>query len=149
MEARGQDRAPSPIVHRDIKPANILVCDQVGRDDFIKVVDFGVARSLESTGAGTQGAIGTPHAMAPEQWSGTADARSDLYAVGCLLYELVAGRPPFVAPANTSASTMLVTIASMLLHSVPPALSRLAPDAPIGLARLVHALLEKKGDDRP
>ncbi|MCB9738024.1 MAG: protein kinase [Deltaproteobacteria bacterium] len=140
---------PRRIVHRDIKPANILVCDQVGRDDFIKVVDFGVARSLESSGAGTQGAIGTPHAMAPEQWSGTADARSDLYAVGCLLYELVSGRPPFVAPANTSASTLIVTIASMHLHSVPPALSRTAPDAPIGLARLVHALLEKKGDDRP
>ncbi|MEY3012981.1 MAG: hypothetical protein RIT45_1716 [Pseudomonadota bacterium] len=140
---------PRRIVHRDIKPANILVCDQVGHGDFLKVVDFGVARSLEGTGAGTHGAIGTPHAMAPEQWSGTSDARSDLYAVGCLIYELLSGRPPFVAPSNTSQSTLIVTIASMHLHSVPAPLTRSAPGVPVGLARLVHALLEKRPEQRP
>ena len=136
------------IVHRDIKGANIFLCRQVGDDEFVKVVDFGVARSLEGSGAGTQGAIGTPHAMAPEQWSGDADARSDLYSVGCLCYELLTGRPVFEIPQGAGGNP-LIRFASMHMIEAPPPLGRAAPDTPIGLQRLVHALLEKRPDDRP
>ena len=137
------------IVHRDIKPANVLVCKQVGDDEFVKVVDFGVARSLEGSGAGTQGAIGTPHAMAPEQWAGSSDARSDLYSVGCLLYEMLTGHPPFVASEITSPSALLMRLATLHLHSIAPPVTDDAPNTPPGLARLTHALLAKKPEDRP
>ncbi len=137
------------IVHRDIKPANILICKQVGDDDFVKVVDFGVARSLEGSGAGTQGAIGTPHAMAPEQWGGSSDARSDLYSVGCMLYEMLTGHPPFVASEITSPSALLMRLATLHMHSIAPPVTDDAPETPPGLARLVHALLAKRPDDRP
>ncbi len=136
------------IVHRDIKAANIFLCHQVGDDEFVKVVDFGVARSLEGSGAGTQGAIGTPHAMAPEQWSGDADPRSDLYSVGCLGYELLTGRPVFEIPQGAGGNP-LIRFASMHMIEAPPPIGRAAPETPIGLQRLLHAMLEKRPDDRP
>jgi serine/threonine-protein kinase len=83
------------IIHRDIKPGNIMITD----NGDVKVMDFGIARALADTGAtmtSTWNIIGTAQYLSPEQATGTqADARSDLYSVGCLLYELLAGRPPF------------------------------------------------------
>jgi serine/threonine-protein kinase len=86
------------IVHRDIKPENILLSRGHAR-----VADFGVARALEAAGGGeltaTGLAVGTPAYMSPEQASGGAlDARSDVYALGCVLYEMLAGEPPFTGP---------------------------------------------------
>jgi len=103
------------IIHRDIKPGNIMITD----NGDVKVMDFGIARALADTGAtmtSTWNIIGTAQYLSPEQATGTqADARSDLYSVGCLLYELLAGRPPFtgdtpVAIAYQHVSAPLIPI---------------------------------------
>jgi eukaryotic-like serine/threonine-protein kinase len=103
------------IIHRDIKPGNIMITD----NGDVKVMDFGIARALADTGAtmtSTWNIIGTAQYLSPEQATGTqADARSDLYSVGCLLYELLAGKPPFtgdtpVAIAYQHVSAPLVPI---------------------------------------
>ncbi|BDG03643.1 protein kinase domain-containing protein [Anaeromyxobacter oryzae] len=133
------------IVHRDVKPGNVMLMQSRPGEDFAKVLDFGIAK-LRDEGAATttsSGAIvGTPSYLAPEQARGDAvDARADLYAVGCLLYELVAGRPPFVAP-----SPMAVVAAH--LHDAPPPLGEVAPGTSRRLAELVHRALQKRPDDR-
>jgi len=92
------------ILHRDIKPANIMACDVPGRPDFVKVLDFGIARALDGgfdnmklTRAGT--VCGTPIYMAPEQAMGKPlDGRADLYSVGTIFYEMLTGRLPFDEP---------------------------------------------------
>jgi serine/threonine-protein kinase len=85
------------VVHRDIKPANVMV----SRDGAIKVADFGVARIESSNLTQTGDVIGTPSYMSPEQFAGeTADPRTDLYAVGVILYELLTRRRPFEGPNN-------------------------------------------------
>ncbi len=89
------------VVHRDLKPSNIVWRRDRHGDDLITIVDFGIAASkpgatADSTRLTHDGVVGTPSYMSPEQAHGdTVDARSDLYAVGCLLYELVTGAPPF------------------------------------------------------
>ncbi len=143
------------IVHRDVKPGNVMLMQTRSGEDWVKVLDFGIAKlrhgpaDLEGSGAPAASAsttsagviVGTPNYLAPEQARGAAvDARADLYAVGCLLYELVAGRPPFVAP-----SAMAVVAAH--LHDEPPPLDRVA-----GVSRrfagAIHRALAKKPEDR-
>jgi serine/threonine-protein kinase len=115
------------IIHRDIKPGNIMITD----NGDVKVMDFGIARALADTGAtmtSTWNIIGTAQYLSPEQATGTqADARSDLYSVGCLLYELLAGRPPFtgdtpVAIAYQHVSAPLVPITE-IQESLDPVLN--------------------------
>ena len=115
------------IIHRDIKPGNIMITD----NNDVKVMDFGIARALADTGAtmtSTWNIIGTAQYLSPEQATGTqADARSDLYSVGCLLYELLAGRPPFtgdtpVAIAYQHVSAPLIPITE-IQESLDPALN--------------------------
>src|SRR6476619_8119625 len=91
------------IVHRDIKPANVMFCPD---SNSVKVMDFGIARAMADTSATmtqTQAVIGTAQYLSPEQAQGLpVDARSDLYSTGCLLFELLTGRPPFVGESPVS-----------------------------------------------
>jgi serine/threonine-protein kinase len=121
------------VVHRDIKPENILLSGGHAR-----VADFGVARALEVASAGpltqTGFALGTPAYMSPEQASaGHVDGRSDLYALGCVLYERLAGEPPFTAPTAQALMARHLTETPRALHltrtTVPPALEQVVAKA--------------------
>jgi predicted Ser/Thr protein kinase len=134
------------IVHRDLKPSNILLGPRG-----VCVLDFGVAKvlasSAESTATcastGSGQLIGTPRYMSPEQCLGQrVGARSDLYSLGVLLYEMLAGRPPFVDPLQ---SALLIKQAT----APAPPLPKLRPDIGRPLALAVHTLLAKRADDRP
>src|SRR5205823_7613756 len=132
------------VVHRDIKPDNLLISDH-----HAVVTDFGVAKAL-SRSAGDAGltsvgvALGTPAYMAPEQAAGdpNVDHRADLYALGVVAYEMLAGRLPFT---NLSPHQML---AAHVTERVPP-LTALRPDLPPALADLVMQCLEKDPAKRP
>jgi serine/threonine protein kinase len=130
------------IVHRDLKPANLFV--QAG--DRVKICDFGIAHSTDATSrfTSTGHAIGTPLYMSPEQCRAEAvDARSDLYSLGCLLFELLTGRPPF------SADQPAYVVMGQHVEHAPPRPRELRGDIPVPLADLVAALLAKSPDDRP
>ena len=121
------------VVHRDLKPANILLDSQ----DRAYITDFGVARSLGATGITHSGVIiGTPEYLSPEQARGeNVDARSDLYAVGLILYEMLAGELPF--SAGTPAETVMQRIVRQ-----PPSLSKIRPDLPNWLHTFSDRLLK-------
>lgn len=131
------------VVHRDLKPSNLMIT----LDGAVKVLDFGVAAALEPEPGETRftasnATPGTVVYMAPEQAVGQTVPASDLYSLGCVLYELLTGTPPF-----TDGSPF------MLYHRhanepVPPLADR-RPDVPDGLRTLVERLLEKKPEDRP
>ena len=123
------------VVHRDLKPANILL----DRQDNAYISDFGVARSLATSGNTRTGAvIGTPDYLAPEQARGqSADARSDLYALGLMLYEMLAGQAPFAG------GTVAEVLAQRMLRTPSPVTTQ-RPDTPAWLARLVDRLLRSQ-----
>ncbi|MEU0434805.1 protein kinase [Streptomyces sp. NPDC006290] len=129
------------IVHRDIKPANVIITETGA----VKVMDFGIARALhgaQSTMTQTGMVMGTPQYLSPEQALGKAvDHRSDLYATGCLLYELLALRPPF-----TGETPLSVVYQHVQDIPVPP--SEVAAGAPPELDGLVMRALAKDPDDR-
>jgi eukaryotic-like serine/threonine-protein kinase len=131
------------VVHRDIKPANVML---QGRHAL--VTDFGVAKALRAAGGDTVTtvgiAVGTPQYMAPEQAMGqeTIDHRADLYALGVLGYEMLAGRPPFEG-ANAQA-----LLAAQVLET-PPDLATLRPGLPPALVQVVHHCLAKDPAERP
>ncbi len=139
------------IVHRDIKPQNVFLVSEHGEPDFVKVLDFGISRSLESTGADTVGPIGTPHYMAPEQWRGQdLDGRADLYSCACILYEMLAGRPPFEAKSQMATAERLATLAGQHLNAPVPRLETPGGgELPRELVDLVHELLSKDPALRP
>jgi serine/threonine protein kinase len=129
------------IVHRDIKPANVIITDTGA----VKVMDFGIARALhgaQSTMTQTGMVMGTPQYLSPEQALGKAvDHRSDLYATGCLLYELLALRPPF-----TGETPLSVVYQHVQDIPVPP--SEVSDATPPELDGLVMRSLAKEPDDR-
>jgi len=133
------------VVHRDLKPDNVMLVESYGERDFVKVLDFGIAKVLEEqvrlTVTGKP--IGTPAFMAPEQAMGNAvDPRTDLYALGVVLYQMSSGRLPFDAPTT---GAMLLAHA----HDLPTPLLAQAPDTSPALARLIMQLLEKAPAARP
>jgi len=129
------------IVHRDLKPSNVMLLERDGHEGyFVKVLDFGVAK-LEGADITASGAMfGTPQYMSPEQLrAGTIDGRSDLYALGVMLYEMLSGELPFRSPSAIGYITAH-------LHDQPPALPGEVPRA---LAEVVELLLAKNADERP
>jgi len=130
------------LIHRDIKPENIWLEQTTGR---VKLLDFGLARpqSLDARLTTTGMIIGTPAYMAPEQArAGTLDERTDLFSLGCLLYELATGQPPFYAETITA---LLLAI----VEQTPKPPSHFNPEVPPALDDLILNLLEKKPSDRP
>ena len=142
------------IVHRDLKPDNIFLMPPVAgnRDERVKILDFGIAklgRKPGESGAGVGvtrvGAVmGTPLYMSPEQCRGAAevDGRADIYALGCILFTMLAGRPPFLSESMGEL---------MGLHQLAPAptLESLGVTVPRSVERLVQNMLAKSPDDRP
>jgi hypothetical protein len=130
------------VVHRDIKPENILLTD-----DHALVADFGVARAISEAGGeeitGSGMAVGTPTYMSPEQALAASDIdqRSDVYSLGLVVYEMLAGEPPFTGP------TPVAVLARHANEEVPP-LEVLRPNVPSGVIMVVEKALEKMPADR-
>lgn len=130
------------VVHGDVKPANVMLTS-----DGVKLLDFGIAESRagdSGLGPGTATRpvpIGTPAYMAPEQIDGQQDSRADLFALGAVMYEMLAGQRAF--PGETSSDTL-----GALLQCAPRPLDELRPDLPRSVVRLVHRCLRKIPDER-
>jgi eukaryotic-like serine/threonine-protein kinase len=130
------------IVHRDIKPENILL-----QSGHAVIADFGIARAIHAAAVDELSSagfvLGTPAYMSPEQTTGgdPVDERSDLYSLGCVLYEMVAGRPPFI---DSSA----LALAAMHRHQEPALLRSLRPTAPYWIQTTVNRALAKRPEDR-
>ncbi len=137
------------LVHRDIKPANVMLCRRGGEDDVVKVLDFGLVKDTRSphTRDLTRAlrVLGTPAYMAPEriEHPDSADARSDLYALGAVGFFLLAGRAPFDGDSDLS-------LAYRVVHTPAPRASSVAATAvPDELDGLLDRCLAKSADDRP
>jgi serine/threonine-protein kinase len=130
------------LVHRDLKPGNIFLCEdpEVPGRERVKVLDFGVAKlALQQSSLVTRAGavVGTPGYMAPEQCrdSSTVDHRADLYALGCIMYSCLCGRPPFVGDT--------IEVLAAQLRDVPAPLRTLEPSLPPWLDEMITRLLEK------
>ena len=131
------------VVHRDIKPANVFLLGSGFSEP--RLLDFGVARLMGASDMTRTGmALGTPVYMAPEQARGRrdVDSRVDLYALGCLLFECLTGRPPFQADD-------VMAVLAKVLFADPPSLAALVPAAPDALDELTARLLDKEPSRRP
>ncbi|MBM4779854.1 MAG: serine/threonine protein kinase [Archangiaceae bacterium] len=130
------------VIHRDLKPGNVFLQRLPDGKDFPRVLDFGLARYVDSTGRGS-GIVGTPSYMAPEQAKdGDQTPAIDLYALGCMLYELLSGRLPFEAGSAWG-------VIELHLSKTPRRLDELVLDLDDEVADLVHELLEKEPSKRP
>jgi len=141
------------IVHRDLKPENVFLTEREGRHDFVKIVDFGIAKVQPVEGTKVDGprltkqgsVFGTPEYMAPEQAAGKSDTdhRVDIYALGTIMYEMITGKVPH------KGDSAIRTIAMQMLDPITPP-SKVNPDldVPPELERVVMRALEKKREDR-
>jgi serine/threonine-protein kinase len=135
------------IVHRDVKPENLLVSNEPGFDDHLRIVDFGLAELHDGPVASAEFAVGTPSYMAPEQCSREpiTDERTDLYAVGVLLFEMLTGAKPFT-------SSTIGDIIRMHIEAPIPRIRELAPKAGLSEALeavIVRAMAKARGDRHP
>jgi eukaryotic-like serine/threonine-protein kinase len=128
------------LLHRDVKPGNILV----RQDRRATLVDFGLAKRMTDAEITDHGqVVGTYRYMSPEQARGeTLDRRSDLYSLGATLYELLAGRPPFMHRNQ-------LELLEAIVYREPPDIGRINPGAPAPLCRLAERLLQKRPEERP
>ncbi len=138
------------LVHRDLKPANVMLMTEGTGGDTVKVLDFGLVKSFtpeppkaegdenDRTGLTQAGVLlGSPLYMAPEQARGEADPRSDIYALGVLLFQTMAGRPPFVSKES-------IDVIVKHIREKPPELRSLVPELPLEVNALVMKCLEKE-----
>ena len=137
------------LIHRDIKPENLFVIGDP-EHPHLRVLDFGISKvvldaalQLPTESGPNQLAVGTPPYMAPEQIRGATelDARADLFGVGCVLYELLAGKPPFERQSITGSC-------AAVLEDEPVPLRTLRPDVPEGLCQVISRCLCKRPQDR-
>jgi serine/threonine protein kinase len=129
-----------PVVHRDLKPENVMLLGEGG----LKVMDFGIAKVLEAAHATNTHSVGTLQYMSPEQIDArTIDARSDLYALGLVLYECLAGAPPFRSASPRELLNLQCTAAA------PPLPDEVRATLPAGVETLLFRLLEKSPEARP
>jgi serine/threonine protein kinase len=143
----------SEIIHRDLKPANVMLINRKDDDDFVKVLDFGISRNMDLEGSGDDVpgrrgltrpdvAVGTPVYMSPEQAAGMrADALTDVYAVGGLLYEMLTATPP-------CAGDDVLTVLNKKATEEPVPVGKLRPDLPEDVQRLITRALSRRAKDR-
>jgi eukaryotic-like serine/threonine-protein kinase len=136
------------LVHRDLKPANIMLVNEGTGGDVVKVLDFGLVKTFapdakpqdtEITQAGML--LGSPLYMAPEQARAEADPRTDIYSLGVVLFQMIAGRPPFEGKES-------IDIIVKQIREKPPALREFAADVPFEVVAIVEKCMEKRPDDR-
>lgn len=134
------------IIHRDLKPQNVFLVDRMGREPLVKILDFGLAQDLSATGSRITrpgASCGTLQYMSPEQLRVEAlDHRSDLFAVGIMLYEALAGRHPFAASSP-------VELHIKVLRDAPPPLRARRPDVPQELEQAIMWALSRSPAHRP
>src|SRR5947207_8436164 len=137
-------------IHRDIKPQNIMLAlgniSGAGLNDggaWVKLTDFGIVRVAEDAGLTNSGIVlGTADYLSPEQARGEKlTASSDLYSLGVVMFEMLAGRPPFIGPTA-------VSIAMQHASTYPPSLRQFNPNVPLALEQIVNKALEKEPEDR-
>jgi serine/threonine protein kinase len=138
------------IIHRDLKPANLFLAEQVGGSRKIKVLDFGISKTLAATDPGLVGALtrtssmmGSPLYMSPEQMRNArnVDPRTDVWGLGVILYEMLSGHPPFTAES-------IPEISAKILLEAPPPLSVINPNIPSALSEVTARALRKEPSER-
>jgi ABC-type transport system substrate-binding protein/serine/threonine protein kinase len=134
------------IIHRDLKPKNIFLCRRGERDDFVKIVDFGISKVIgwRSLMTATHGLPGTPNYMTPEQAEQRASemsVRSDVYAMGTILWVMLAGGLPFSAESTEK-------VIYKIAHLEPPPLSAVNPEVPRSVAVVISKAMRKRQEDR-
>ncbi len=139
------------IVHRDLKADNVFICEVYGEKDYVKVLDFGIAKILDqevsesSSSSGNARSWGSPLYMSPEQvLNSPVDLRSDLYSLGCILYQMLSGQPPFTAEKA-------IDVVMAHVEKAPDPFAVVAPEAavPPQIESLVVRMLAKEPHDRP
>lgn len=143
---KGAHAFESGIVHRDLKPENLFICRDSNGEEVLKILDFGIAKILHSKANGpktdTGAAIGTPYYMSPEQAEGgSIDQRTDIYAIGAILYEILCGRKAHPGDSYNR------VIANILLGAPVP-LRMLRGDLPSGLQAIVQRAMARRPSDR-
>ncbi len=136
--------AEQPIIHRDLKPENVMLLDLQHGGGRVKVMDFGIAKVMQAVAGNTTHSVGTLQYMSPEQIDARPlSPRSDLYALGLVMWELLAGRPPFEAESPR------VLLDKLCTEPAPQLPAEARRGLPRGVEQLIHQLLEKDAADRP